>query len=47
MFQLVYEFSEGSMYMVGIKENAHAYQPINSYGVIGDCHSAVLVAPDG
>jgi len=33
--------------MVGIKENAHAYQPINSYGVIGDCHSAVLVAPDG
>ena len=23
------------------------YQPINSYGVIGDCRSAVLVAPDG
>jgi GH15 family glucan-1,4-alpha-glucosidase len=23
------------------------YQPINSYGVIGDCHSVVLVAPDG
>jgi len=33
--------------MVGIKENVHAYPPINSYGVIGDCHSAVLVAPDG
>jgi len=24
-----------------------AYQPIESYGVIGDCHSVVLVAPDG
>lgn len=23
------------------------YQPIDSYGVIGDCHSTVLVAPDG
>jgi GH15 family glucan-1,4-alpha-glucosidase len=23
------------------------YQPIDSYGVIGDCHSVVLVAPDG
>jgi GH15 family glucan-1,4-alpha-glucosidase len=23
------------------------YQPINSYGVIGDCRSVVLVAPDG
>ena len=23
------------------------YQPIESYGVIGDCHSVVLVAPDG
>ena len=23
------------------------YQAINSYGVIGDCHSVVLVAPDG
>src|SRR5689334_19722770 len=23
------------------------YLPINSYGVIGDCHSVVLVAPDG
>jgi len=23
------------------------YQAINSYGVIGDCHSAVMVAPDG
>ncbi len=25
----------------------HSYQPINGYGVIGDCHSVVLVAPDG
>jgi GH15 family glucan-1,4-alpha-glucosidase len=25
----------------------NAYQPINAYGVIGDCHSVVLVAPDG
>lgn len=24
-----------------------SYQPIHSYGVIGDCHSVVLVAPDG
>src|SRR3989440_13078258 len=23
------------------------YRPINSYGVIGDCHSVVLVGPDG
>jgi len=33
--------------MVGINENTRTYQPINSYGVIGDCHSAVLIAPDG
>src|SRR6266571_6394193 len=33
--------------MVGIKEDARTYQPINSYGVIGDCHSVVLIAPDG
>lgn len=26
---------------------ARLYQPIDSYGVIGDCHSVVLVAPDG
>src|SRR5438105_8647981 len=24
-----------------------SYQPIDSYGVIGDCHSVVLIAPDG
>ncbi len=23
------------------------YQPINSYGVIGDCRSVILIAPDG
>ncbi len=27
--------------------NPCTYQPINSYGAIGDCHSAVLVSPDG
>ncbi len=33
--------------MVGRKEDTRTYQPITSYGVIGDCHSVVLVAPDG
>jgi alpha,alpha-trehalase len=33
--------------MVGMKGHTCTYQPINSYGVIGDCHSVVLVAPDG
>jgi len=33
--------------MVGINELNRNYMPINSYGVIGDCHSAVLVSPDG
>jgi GH15 family glucan-1,4-alpha-glucosidase len=33
--------------MVGRKGDTRTYQPINSYGVIGDCHSVVLVAPDG
>ncbi|HEU0001779.1 MAG TPA: trehalase-like domain-containing protein, partial [Ktedonobacteraceae bacterium] len=27
--------------------NTRNYQAINAYGVIGDCHSVVLVAPDG
>ncbi len=27
--------------------NTRTYQPIDAYGVIGDCHSVVLVAPDG
>src|SRR5579863_9331363 len=27
--------------------NTRTYQAIDSYGVIGDCHSVVLVAPDG
>jgi len=33
--------------MLGTNELNRAYLPINSYGVIGDCHSAVLVSPDG
>ncbi len=33
--------------MVGMNETTRIYQPINSYGVIGNCHSVVLVAPDG
>src|SRR5258708_26139558 len=30
-----------------IDGNVGTYLPINSYGMIGDCHSAVLIAPDG
>ena len=30
-----------------VRTYQHSYQPINAYGVIGDCHSVVLVAPDG
>ena len=33
--------------MVGRKGDTCTYHPINAYGVIGDCHSVVLVAPDG
>lgn len=33
--------------MVGMNVHNRPYQPINSYGVIGDCHSVVLVSPDG
>src|SRR5947209_19850666 len=33
--------------MAGHKEDTRTYQPINSYGVIGDCRSVVLIAPDG
>lgn len=33
--------------MVGMNGKTRTYQPINAYGVIGDCHSVVLVAPDG
>ncbi|GHO82894.1 glycoside hydrolase family 15 protein [Dictyobacter formicarum] len=33
--------------MVGMNELNRTYLPINSYGVIGDCHSAVHVSPDG
>jgi alpha,alpha-trehalase len=43
------------MYMIDLKIDLETdinsairnYQPINSYGVIGDCRSVVLVAPDG
>lgn len=33
--------------MVGMNVHNRPYQPINSYGVIGDCHSVVLISPDG
>ncbi|HEY7418204.1 MAG TPA: glycoside hydrolase family 15 protein, partial [Ktedonobacteraceae bacterium] len=33
--------------MVGMNVHNRPYQPINSYGVIGDCHSVVLASPDG
>jgi len=33
--------------MVGMNEFNRTYLPINAYGVIGDCHSALLIAPDG
>lgn len=33
--------------MVGTNTRSHNYIPINAYGVIGDCHSTVLIAPDG
>jgi Glucoamylase and related glycosyl hydrolases len=33
--------------MVGMNELDRTYMPINSYGIIGDCHSAILVSPDG
>jgi alpha,alpha-trehalase len=33
--------------MVGKNEIDRNYMPINSYGVIGDCHSTVLISPDG
>src|SRR5437588_12973089 len=31
----------------GMNKHFCNYQPINSYGVIGNCHSVVLVSPDG
>src|SRR5947209_115487 len=31
----------------GMNMQRRTYQPINAYGVIGDCRSVVLVAPDG
>src|SRR5436305_13488247 len=30
-----------------MNQNLRNYRPINSYGVIGDCHSVVLISPDG
>ena len=33
--------------MVGRKADTRTYHPIDAYGVIGECHSVVLVAPDG
>jgi GH15 family glucan-1,4-alpha-glucosidase len=33
--------------MLGRTGDTRLYHPINAYGVIGDCHSVVLIAPDG
>src|SRR5260221_14654645 len=33
--------------MISFNADVRTYQPINSYGVIGDCRSVVLVARDG
>ncbi|EFH88728.1 glycoside hydrolase family 15 protein [Ktedonobacter racemifer] len=33
--------------MASVNELHQKYPPINSYGVIGDCHSVVLVSPEG
>src|SRR5437879_4856424 len=33
--------------MVMQQEQSRPYLPINTYGIVGDCHSAMLVAPDG
>lgn len=33
--------------MVGTNIPDRTYLPINAYGVIGDCHSTALIAPDG
>ncbi|HET8910974.1 MAG TPA: glycoside hydrolase family 15 protein [Ktedonobacteraceae bacterium] len=36
-----------AVYEDATHEDTYEYLPINSYGVIGDCHSVVLVAPNG
>ena len=33
--------------MASANELHQKYPPINSYGIIGDCHSVVLVSPEG
>src|SRR2546425_1693950 len=33
--------------MIETHEYNRMYQPITSYGIIGDCHSTVLISPDG
>src|ERR1700676_2266080 len=33
--------------MIEMNKDNRMYQPITSYGIVGDCHSAVLVSPDG
>ncbi|GHO82179.1 trehalase-like domain-containing protein [Dictyobacter formicarum] len=33
--------------MVRANERHRTYPPINSYGIIGDCHSVVLISPNG
>jgi GH15 family glucan-1,4-alpha-glucosidase len=33
--------------MIETNKYNRMYQPITSYGIVGDCHSAVLISPDG
>src|SRR5581483_10480233 len=33
--------------MVEMNEHNDMYQPITSYGIIGNCHSALLISPEG
>jgi GH15 family glucan-1,4-alpha-glucosidase len=40
-------FTQRSVIGMDAQTSTGLYQPINSYGVIGNCHSVVLVNPDG
>jgi alpha,alpha-trehalase len=47
MIDLITELNLDFDFDINLDADARTYHPINSYGVIGDCRSAVLVAPDG